>query len=167
VQKPSADAFLEAFDNRFYVPVAPPVVGAMEFRWGAYDGRATKLGMILSVGRKRERVLVQASASPESTTVIVHDLLFHELTRPFRFPIVVDRGKAHVRVEDRDRVFTTYTYRANTVATAVIRDLAVMVGCRTHVLRSVRLGVLTPEEFRRLFRASERRIRDQLPDVAG
>jgi hypothetical protein len=157
VERASADEYLEAFGGRFYGPVAPPVVGSMHSDWGAYDGTPSSLGLVTSVavGKRRERLVIRNSVFAESTTTFVHSLLFRDPTRPFRFPLLVERGRTRIPVDGRERVFTTYQYRGHAVATAEVRGLAVTVGCRVRLLAAVQLGTLEPEQLRQLIRHAD------------
>lgn len=156
MDRPSADAFLEAFDGAFYGPVSAPIVGVMHAGWGAYDGRPSSLDLVVSLGPRNERVAIRTALWPLSTTKIVNDLLFRDPTRPFRFPILVERGNTRIAVDSRERVFTTYRYRQHVVATASIGSLSVALGSRARVLRSLRLGLLEPDHFRRLMHDADR-----------
>lgn len=162
MERPSADAYLEAFGGRFYSPVSAPIVGSMSANWGVYDGAPSSLGLVLrlAVGRQHERFTVRNGLASDSSTAIVHELLFRDPTRPFRFPILIERGRTRIPVDGRERAFTTYTYRDNVIATADVRGLAVTVGCRSRLLPAVRLGALEPEQLRQLMRDAEEFGRD-------
>jgi hypothetical protein len=155
VDKPSADAFLDVFNDRFYAPSSPSIVGAMEFGWTGHDDRPDSLALLVSVGPKRERVVIRNGVSPEREMAIVHQLLFRDPTRPYRFPIVIERDKTRITLDGRERVFTSYSYRGQTVATAAVRGLTVTVECTTRLVQTLRLGPLEPDRFRQLFKASE------------
>jgi hypothetical protein len=158
LERPSADAYLEAFGGRFYSVVAPPVVEAMHADWGTYDGTPSSLGLMVALAMRgrHERLAVRNRVSPESATAIVHDLLFRDPTRPFQFPLLVERGRTRIPVDGRERVFTTYTYRGHAIATADVRGLTVTVGCRSRLLPTLRLGTLEPEQLKQLIRDADR-----------
>jgi hypothetical protein len=158
VERPSADAFLEAFDGRFFGPVSPPIVGSLHSDWGAHDGQPSSLTLLLSVGHPAERVAVTNALWPTSARTIVHDLLFRDVIRPFHFPVVVERGKTRISVDGRERVFTTFNYRDDLVATAAIRGLHVAVRCGRRAVHKLQLGVQEPEQFRTLVREANRHL---------
>jgi hypothetical protein len=148
---------MEAFDGRFYGPASPPVIASMHSDWGAYDGEPSSLGLVTSVavGKRHERLLVRNSLSPESATGIVHQLLFRDPTRPFRFPLLVEKGRTRIPVDGRQRVFTAYSYRGHTVATADVRGLAITVSCRSRVLPAIRLARLELEQLEQMMRDAD------------
>ena len=150
MDRPSADAFLEAFDGRFYVPVSEPIAGWMPFGWAAYDGEPESLGLALTLGPKKRRCVVRTGVRPDSARTIVHDLLFRAPTQDFRFPLTVERKRARIVVEGRERVFTAYTYSGDTVATASVRGLSVTVQIRTSLLPALELGLIEPEQLREI-----------------
>ncbi len=147
MERPSADAFLEAFDGRFYVPVSEPIAGWMPFGWGAYDGKPESLGLALTLGPRKRRCVMRTGVRPDSARTIVHDLLFRAPAQDFRFPLTVERERARIVVEGRERVFTAYTYRGDTVATASVRGLSVTVQIRTSLLPGLELGLIDPEQL--------------------
>jgi hypothetical protein len=157
VERPSADEYMEAFDGRFYGPTSPPAIGWMHSDWGAYDGEPSSLGLVtsLAVGKQHESLVVRNSLSPESTTGIVHQLLFRDPTRPFRFPLLVEKGRARIPVDGRERVFTAYSHRGHTVAAADVRGVAITVTCRSRVLPAVRLARLELEQLRQMMRDAD------------
>jgi hypothetical protein len=148
VDRPSADAFLDAFGGRFYVPVSQPIVGWLPFGWRAHDGEPESLGLVLSLGARRERCVVRTGVRPDSPLSIVHDLLFRRPEEPFRFPLTIERAKARIAVQGRERVFTSYCYRGETVATAAVRELHVTVQARTRLLAGLQLGLIEPGRLR-------------------
>jgi hypothetical protein len=148
VDRPSADAFLDAFGGRFYVPVSQPIAGWLPFGWRAYDGEPESLGLVLTLGPRRERCVVRTGVRPESTTAIVHDLLFRRPEQSFRFPLTVERAKTRITVQGRERVFTSYSYRGEAVATAAVRDLYVTVQARSKDLAGLQLGLIEPGRLR-------------------
>ena len=148
MDRPSADAFLDAFGGRFYVPMSQPIVGWLPFGWGAYDGEPESLGLVVTLGPRRERCVVTTGVRPQSTTAIVHDLLFRRPEQSFRFPLTVERAKTRIAVQGRERVFTSYAYRGEAVATATVRDLYVTVQARSRHLAGLKLGLILPDALR-------------------
>jgi hypothetical protein len=148
VDRPSADAFLDAFDGRFYAPVSHPIAGWLPFGWSAHDGQAESLALVLTLGSRRERCVVRTGLRPENPRMTVHALLFRRPDEPFRFPLTVERGKTRIAVQGRERVFTSYSYRAETVATAAVRGLYVTVQCQSRLLANLQLGLLDPDRLR-------------------
>jgi hypothetical protein len=153
VERPSADAFLEAFDGRFYVPVSQPIAGWVPFGWRADDGEPESLGLALTLGPKKRRCVVRTGVRPDSPRTIVHDLLFRAPMQDFRFPLTVERERARIVVEGRERVFTAYTYRGDTVATASVRGLSVTVQIRASLLPGLELGLIDPQQLREMLHA--------------
>ena len=70
MERPSADAFLEAFDGRFYVPVSEPIAGWMPFGWGAYDGEPESLGLALTLGPRKHRCVMRTGVRPDSARTV-------------------------------------------------------------------------------------------------
>jgi hypothetical protein len=62
----------------------------------------------------------------------------------------VERGKTPIAVRGRERVFTSYSYRAETVATAAVRGLYVTVQCQSRLLAGLQLGLLEPDRLREM-----------------
>jgi hypothetical protein len=147
VDRPSADAFLDAFGGRFYVPVSQPIAGWLPFGWRAHDGEAESLAFSLSLGPRRKRCVVRTGVRPERHWAIVHDLLFRRPEQSFRFPLTIERAKTRIPVQGRERVFTSYSYGGEMVATAAVRDLYVTVQAGSRDLAGLQLGLIEPHRL--------------------
>jgi hypothetical protein len=143
---------MKAFSGRVYKPVANDLVMLPGGWGGGHDGSIDQLSLRFELGSAREPLVVEVSSKGSwdglLSTALIQLHFELERTRRPRFPIVIERGRQRLRIDGRNRTFTTYTAGSAAVAVGTVDGVSVLIRCRKRRLPKLALERVELAELR-------------------
>jgi hypothetical protein len=163
---PSADELLEAIGAPVFGVTGPePVKRSGSVGWGRTGNTPPvidHLSLYFDVGSRRAWVEVETRLDELIEWGVIRLLLGSDVNawvKRRRFPVTstVDRTRARIPVDGRERAFTLYTCGRQAIAVAQIGERWVNVRSDVSTLRRVTLGAEDPRQLKRLLDRDARR----------